>query len=76
MSWAVCLEFGAGHFRFQQYSIPFRRIQEAWQTDIILFRVHSYLPSDPHLADPTSIYTVKLVDQQDQSKYQHFQPHS
>ena len=28
----------------------------------------AYLPSDSHLAGPTSIYIVKLPDQQDQSK--------
>ena len=39
-------------------------------------RVVSYLPSDPHLAGPTSIYIVKPADQQDQCKNQHFQPHT
>ena len=35
-----------------------------------------YLPSDPHLAGPTSINIVKRADQQDQSENQHFQPHT
>ena len=38
--------------------------------------IGAYLPSDPHLAGPTSIYVVKPVDQQGHSKNQHFQLHT
>ena len=51
-------------------------IEYPWKLTNTLIHAHTYFPSDPYLAGPTSLYIVKSADQQDHSKNQHFQPHT
>ena len=58
----------------RELSVEERNMKDSVELRNHLKRERAYLPSDPHLAGPTSIYIVKPADQQDQTKNQHYQP--